>query len=67
MYQFIPVCTGSRLPILLLRQDAEQLEQMHAAVIPEIEYEAGDQIVPLIQAGAWLEGSNLLAAAIDLA
>ena len=42
----------------------QELEQMHAAVIPEIEYEAGDQIVPLIQAGAWLEGSNLLAAAI---
>ena len=39
----------------------QELEQMHAAVIPEIEYEAGDQIVPLIQAGAWLEGSNLLA------
>jgi hypothetical protein len=42
----------------------QELEQMHAAVIPEIEYEAGDQIVPLIQAGAWLEGSNLLSAAI---
>ena len=42
----------------------KQLDEMHAAIIPEIEYEAGEQITPLIQAGSWLEGSNLLAAAI---
>ena len=37
---------------------------MHGAIIPELEYEAGPQVVPLIQAGSWLEGSNLLAGAI---
>jgi len=42
----------------------KELDEMHAAIIPEIEYEAGEQIVPLIQAGSWLEGSNLLASAI---
>jgi hypothetical protein len=42
----------------------QDLDEMHGAIIPELEYEAGPQVVPLIQAGSWLEGSNLLASAI---
>jgi hypothetical protein len=42
----------------------KELDDLHGAVIPEIEYEAGPQVVPLIQAGSWLGGSNLVAAAI---
>lgn len=42
----------------------QDLDEMHGAIIPELEYEAGPQVVPLIQAGSWLEGSNLLAGAI---
>lgn len=40
-----------------------ELDQLRAAVIPELEYEA-DWVLPMIQAGAWLEGANLVAQAI---
>ncbi len=42
----------------------KELDQLSGAVIPEIEYEAGERSVPLIQAGSWLEGANLVAGAI---
>jgi len=42
----------------------KELDELHGAVIPEIEYEAGARCVPLIQAGSWLEGSNLVSGAI---
>ena len=42
----------------------KELDELHGAVIPEIKYEAGEQIVPLLQAGSWLAGSNLVASAI---
>lgn len=42
----------------------KELDELHGAVIPEISYEAGERCVPLIQAGSWLEGSNLVAGAI---
>jgi hypothetical protein len=42
----------------------KELDELHGAVIPEIKFEAGDRIVPLLQAGSWLEGSNLVASAI---
>jgi hypothetical protein len=42
----------------------KELDEMHGAIIPEIKYEAGEQVVPLIQAGSWLAGSNLVSAAI---
>lgn len=42
----------------------KELDEMHGAMIPEIKYEAGAQVVPLIQAGSWLEGSNLVSQAI---
>ncbi len=41
-----------------------ELDELHGAVIPEIEYEAGARVVPLIQAGSWLAGVNLVATAI---
>jgi hypothetical protein len=40
-----------------------ELDELSAAVIPEIQYEA-EWILPLIQAGAWLEGANLVSTAI---
>lgn len=47
------------------REDlVKELDDLHGAVIPEIRYEAGERCVPLLQAGSWLEGSNLVAAAI---
>jgi hypothetical protein len=33
-------------------------------MVPELEYEAGEWVVPLIQAGSWLEGANLVSSAI---
>ena len=42
----------------------QEIELLLQVAIPEVSYEAGEQIVPLLQAGAWLEGSNLIASAI---
>jgi hypothetical protein len=42
----------------------KQLDELHGAIIPEIRFEAGERAVPLIQAGSWLEGSNLVSTAI---
>ena len=42
----------------------KELDDLHGAVIPEIRYEAGERCVPLLQAGSWLEGANLVSAAI---
>jgi hypothetical protein len=42
----------------------KELDEMHGAIIPEIKFEAGERAVPLLQAGSWLEGSNLVAGAI---
>ncbi len=42
----------------------KELDELHGAILPEIKYEAGEQIVPLLQAGSWLAGSNLVAAAL---
>lgn len=47
------------------REDlVKELDDLHGAVLPEIKYEAGERCVPLLQAGSWLAGSNLVAAAI---
>ena len=42
----------------------KEMDELSGAVIPEIEYEAGPRCVPLIQAGSWLEGANLVSAAV---
>ncbi len=47
------------------REDlVKELDELSGAIIPEIEYEAGPRSVPLIQAGSWLGGANLVAAAV---
>jgi hypothetical protein len=47
------------------REDlVKELDELHGAMVPEIKYEAGEQILPLIHAGSWLAGSNLVATAI---
>ena len=33
-------------------------------MVSELEYEGGDWVVPLIQAGSWLRGADLVSAAI---
>ena len=40
-----------------------ELDQLRAAVIPEISYEA-DWTLPMLQAGAWLEGAHLVSQAL---
>jgi hypothetical protein len=45
-------------------QLVRELDEISGAVIPEIEYQAGARVVPLIQAGSWLEGANLVSNAI---
>ncbi|MFT5583080.1 MAG: hypothetical protein ACI9VR_000657 [Cognaticolwellia sp.] len=42
----------------------KELDELSGAIIPEIEYEAGPRSVPLIQAGSWLGGANLVAGAV---
>ena len=41
-----------------------QLDELSGVMVPELEYEAGTWVVPLIQAGSWLEGSYLVSSAI---
>ncbi len=41
-----------------------ELDEIHGAIIPEIEYEAGENVVPLIKAGSWLAGVNVVSEAI---
>ncbi len=41
-----------------------QVEEMREAAYGELAQEAGVQVVPLVQAGTWLEGTCLLAAAV---
>ncbi|MCO4746479.1 MAG: hypothetical protein KC912_16900 [Proteobacteria bacterium] len=40
-----------------------ELDELSQAIIPELEFNGQNRIVPLIQAGSWLEGANLLAKA----
>ena len=42
----------------------KELDEIAGALIPEIEYEAGERSVPLIEAGSWLSGANLVSQAI---
>jgi hypothetical protein len=41
-----------------------ELELLSGAIIPELEFNGRARIVPLIQAGSWLEATNLLARAL---
>lgn len=42
----------------------KELDELSGAVIPELEFNGEQRIVPLIQAGSWLEGANLVAKAV---
>ena len=41
-----------------------EFDDMASIMVSELEYEAGDWVVPLIQAGTWLEGANLVSKAM---
>jgi len=50
----------------ITREDlVKEMDQLAGVLVPEIRDEAGAQVVPLIQAGAWLEGAHLVSGAID--
>ncbi len=42
----------------------KELDELSGAVIPELEFNGQDRVVPLIQAGSWLEGANLVSQAV---
>jgi hypothetical protein len=42
----------------------KELDELTGAIIPELKFNGKDRMVPLIQAGSWLGGSNLVAKAI---
>lgn len=42
----------------------KELEELSNTLIPELTFEGQKEIIPLIQAGSWLEGANLVAKAI---
>ena len=37
----------------------KEMDELSGVMVSELEYEAGEWVVPLIQAGSWLEGANL--------
>ncbi|MBW1879661.1 MAG: hypothetical protein JRI25_08215 [Deltaproteobacteria bacterium] len=45
----------------------KELDELSGAIIPELEFNGRERVVPLIQAGSWLEGANLLAKAVKAA
>ena len=50
----------------LNREDLlDEVDLLSGAMVPELETEAGDWVVPLIQAGSWLEGAHLVSGAIE--
>ncbi len=42
----------------------KEFDELSQVMVPELEYEAGEWVVPLIQAGSWLEGANLVSGAV---
>jgi hypothetical protein len=45
----------------------KEFDELSGVVIPELEFNGQDRVVPLIEAGSWLEGANLVARAIKAA
>ncbi len=41
-----------------------EFDQLSGAIIPELEFNGNERIVPLISAGSWLEGTHLVARAL---
>lgn len=50
--------SGSRDDLL------KEFDEMSGILVPELKYEAGEWVIPLIKAGSWLEGAHLVAGAI---
>lgn len=42
----------------------KEFDELSGVVIPELEFNGQDRVVPLIEAGSWLEGANLVAQAL---
>lgn len=42
----------------------KDFDELSGAIIPELEFNNNDRVVPLIQAGSWLEGAHLVAKAV---
>ncbi len=45
----------------------QEFDELSGVMVPELEYEAGEWVVPLIQAGSWLEGAHLVSGAVKSA
>jgi len=43
----------------------QEFDELSGAVIPELKFNGNARIVPLIEAGSWLEGANLVAKAVQ--
>lgn len=43
----------------------KEMDQLAGIMVPELKKELGDWVVPLVQAGSWLKGANLVANAIE--
>lgn len=42
----------------------KEFDELSGVIIPELEFNGSDRVVPLIEAGSWLEGANLVARAL---
>lgn len=49
---------GSREDLL------KEFDELSGVLVPDLTYEAGEWVIPLIKAGSWLEGAHLVAGAI---
>ncbi len=43
----------------------KEMDELSGVMVPELQFEAGDWVVPLIQAGSWLEGAYYVSGAIE--
>ena len=43
----------------------KEMDQLAGIMVPELKKELGDWVVPLVQAGSWLKGANLVSKAIE--
>jgi hypothetical protein len=50
--------SGSRDDLL------KEFDELSGVLVPDLKYEAGEWVIPLIKAGSWLEGAHLVAGAI---
>ena len=55
------VQTGAKSKDDLLKE----MDRLAGIMVPELKKELGDWVVPLVQAGSWLKGANLVSTAID--